>query len=421
MSGDSNGDSPRRTVATFRRGWWPGWIWAVPIAAVGIVLWLSLRAISSSGTSVTVVFDKAAGMTANSTKVMYDGLKVGSLSDIHLDPDGRHVDTTLDIDDSVSQYLTSGTRFYLQGARPSLSDPASLKAIVSGPTIAMVPGSGKPARHFVGLDGPPPTAFAASVSYRLHFDGAVGGLKVGAPVTLRGFTVGDVTDVQLSVDAQTGRISTPVTIALDPTRFHIRGDKPVNGHWTPVMNAVLDTLVQHGLRAALTQSPPLIGSQQITLRRVADAAPARLITSGPQPEIPTVAGGGAGGLMHKLDKLPIDRIGDNVRAITAHLKQLVSSPKLEDSLDHLDHTLAGLDRTVHQVGPKVGPMIQRLRQAAGQIDDTARAARRVMGDSPASPDGNLKQTLNELTQAARAMRSLADYLDRHPEALLQGR
>lgn len=434
--------SANETSATQRQAWGPGWIWAVPIAAVGIVLWLTLRVLSTSGTSVTVVFNQAAGMNADSTKVEYRGLQVGSVTDVHLDDSGRHVITTLNIDDSVKHDLTTGTQFYLEGANPSLTNPASLKAIISGPTIILVPGKGKAARRYVGIEGTPPTPFATTLRYRLHFNGAVGGLIAGAPVTLRGFTVGDVVSVKLTVDANTGEIATPVIIVLDPTLFHIQGRQAVNGDWAPVMNAVLAKLVQNGLRASLTQSPPLIGAQQIVLKTVQDATPASLDTSGTIPEIPVVSGNALGGLVAKLGKLPIGEIGDNVRTITARLKLLVSSPKLQNSLDHLDRALASLDKTLHTAGPQVAPMIKSmrrtsdqigttaqaarkiilsLRQTSDQIDATAQAARRIIGGGPAAPNGNLQQALDELTQAARAMRSLADYLDQHPEALIQGR
>lgn len=431
------------TSANQRQAWGPGWIWAVPLAAVGIVLWLTLRVLSSSGTTVTVVFDQAAGMNADSTNVEYRGLKVGSVTDVHLDDSGRHVIATLDIDDSVKHDLTTGTQFYLEGASPSLSNPASLKALISGPTIVLAPGKGKAARHYVGIEGTPPKPFAATVRYRLHFNGAVGGLIAGAPVTLRGFTVGDVVSVKLTVDASTGNITTPVTIVLDPTRFHIQGAPAVaDANWAPLMNAVLTKLVQHGLRASLTQSPPLIGAQQVVLKTVPDAAPASLDTSGTIPGIPVVSGNALGGLVTKLGKLPIDEIGDNVRTITARLKLLVSSPKLQNSLDHLDGALASLDKTLHTAGPQVAPMIKSLRQTSAQInataeaarkiikslrqtsdqiDATAQSARKIIGGGAAAPNGNLQQALDELTQAARAMRTLANYLDRHPEALIRGR
>jgi paraquat-inducible protein B len=35
--------------------------------------------------------------------------------------------------------------------------------------------------------------------------------------------------------------------------------------------------------------------------------------------------------------------------------------------------------------------------------------------------GDLRQTLEQVDRAAQSLRSLTDYLERHPEALLRGR
>jgi paraquat-inducible protein B len=53
------------------------------------------------------------------------------------------------------------------------------------------------------------------------------------------------------------------------------------------------------------------------------------------------------------------------------------------------------------------------------------AARGLVSNKPleqsAPGTGNLSDTLYELNRAARSLRELADYLDRHPEALLHGK
>lgn len=41
--------------------------------------------------------------------------------------------------------------------------------------------------------------------------------------------------------------------------------------------------------------------------------------------------------------------------------------------------------------------------------------------SGTATQNGLENTVQEITQAARAVRSLADYLDRHPQALIHGR
>ncbi|HEU0195905.1 MAG TPA: MlaD family protein [Nevskiaceae bacterium] len=415
---------PRRTVATFHKSWWPGWIWGIPVAAVGVVLWLSLRALSTGGTTITVIFAEAAGMSPGSTTVTYRGLDVGALKHLHLDASGQHVVAQFNIDDSAKRWLDTGTQFYLVGAHPSLSNPSTLKAIISGPSIVMVPGAGKPARRFIGVEGVPPLPLTVRVPYALAFDGAVGDLQIGAPVTLRGFTVGEVTGVQLDVDPHTGKISTPVTIALDPTRLHLDGVNPADGHWQSAMDAALAQMVKSGLRAALTRDPPLIGSPQVRLETLPHAPPATLVaSSGKLLEIPTAPPSGPTAIMAKLNHLPVSditTIANNVRSITARVNALVGSPQIKNSLAHLDHALAGLDRAVGQAGPQIAPTIASLRATAQQIDATARSAQRLAGGA-AAPNGNVRQALQELTRTARAVRSLADYLERHPNALITGR
>ena len=160
-----------------RRSWWPGWIWAVPIAAVGIVLWLLLRSISSRGIDVTVTYNDAAGMQPGDTRVMYHGLEVGRVTSVALASDDWHVLVHLDIDRQLAPKINTGTRFVLEGAHPSFADLSSLRALIAGPTIVMVPGPGGAARQFIGTEGGPRETLAVSLPYRVSFDGAVGQLK----------------------------------------------------------------------------------------------------------------------------------------------------------------------------------------------------------------------------------------------------
>jgi paraquat-inducible protein B len=421
------GAPPLRTATGRRRSLWPGWIWAVPLAAIGIVVWLLLRALSSRGIDVTVSFDNAAGMSVNNTRVYYRGLEVGAVRNLRLAPDGRHVIATLDIDGDLAPYVNSGTQFYLEGAHPSLSDPSSLKSIISGPSIELTPGTGAPARRFVGREGEPPERFAVTLPYLVTFGAPFGGIKAGSPVMLGGFSVGEVASNELATLPRTGRIETRLVVLLDPTRFHIEGIRtPEN--WSAVMNTALGALVRHGLRASVTQTPPLIGSPQITLEIVPGAQPAELDTTGRYPSIPTVESGGIQAFAAQVGRVPIAQIGENVRAITARIRALSASPQLDESLRHLDRTLAELDATAQQSGPQLAPTlksvrqtVEALRRSAAEMDRTAAAADILLNGSSAPPGGNVQQTLQELSEAARAIRALADYLDEHPEALIRGR
>lgn len=425
-----NGAHSRRTQAEVRRSAWPGWIWSVPIAAFGVAGWLGIRALAQEGETVTVTFDNAYGMKPDDTAVTLRGVKVGAVSDVALAPDGRHVEARLKIDRAEDRYLRSGTQFFLRGAQPDFSDPASIKAMLSGPEIVMEPGPGKPMTHFEGSDRRPalPPSHGPNVTYVVRFEGAVGELKEGADVELRGFHVGTVTSVHLNYDAGTGSLSTPVQIALDPSRLGIVGvPPPANGDWRPLVDSMLKRLVAEGLRARLAQDPPLVGSRKVNLDFVTGASSPMLASDNGVPVIPSVSSADldeitsrADNVIKKIDRLPITETGEEVRSIAAHVNALSSSPQIRDSLVHIDRAVTQIDRTLQQVSPQIGPLVTQLRETANAADQTVAAANRTLGGDAASQN-DLPAAMRELTNTARSIRALADYLDRHPEALIRGR
>ncbi len=276
------------------------------------------------------------------------------------------------IDKYIKKYLFTGTQFWLEGANPSLSDLSSLKGVITGPTIILQPGDGTPSRHFVGLDHRPSILQSRDklVHYTMSFEGAVGQIGSDAPVTLRGFTVGMVEGIALNYDAATHQLETPVTIALDPKQFHIRGGiQPVNGQWKPVMDMVLEQLIGEGMRGQLTQSPPLVGSYNVSLDFVAGASNAHLTKVGSMTQIPTASTSGANSIIQRVNNVPIDKIAQQILEITNQVREIVSSPSLHDSIKHLDHTLADLDRTVRIAGPQITQFVRSLRETAGEILD----------------------------------------------------
>lgn len=425
-----NSARPRRTQAEVRRSVWPGWIWSVPIAALGVAGWLGIRALVHGGETVTVTFANAYGMKPDDTNVMLRGVKVGTVSDVALAPDGLHIQAKLKIDGAEKKYLRSGTKFFLRGAQLDFSDMSSIKALLSGPEIVMEPGPGKPTDHFEGSDRRP--ALAAQhgpiVKYVVRFDGAVGELEDGAAVELRGFHVGTVTSVHLNYDAGTGALSTPVQIALDPSALGIiNAPPPANGDWRPLVDNMLKRLVAEGLRARLARDPPLVGPRKVTLDFVAEASGATITAGNGMPVIPSVApsdidaiASRADQVIKKINGLPIKETGEQIHSIAARVNALSSSPQIKDSLTHIDRAVTQIDRTLQQVSPQIGPLVAQLRETASAADQAVAAANHTLGGDVTSQN-DLPAALRELTDTARSIRALADYLDRHPEALVRGR
>jgi paraquat-inducible protein B len=416
-----------RVHAGVRHGWWPGWIWAIPIAALLVVIWLGARTLLAGGTDITIRLTDAHNLKKENTDVVLRGTQVGHVTGIELTPDGTAVIVSASIDKDAAKFLTMGTRFWLQGANPSLGNLSSLGSLLSGPTIIMDPGPGRKARHFLGLERAPidPSVTEQPLLYEISVDSDAGALAGGDPVTLRGFTVGEVRDVGFAYDPATGELATPATLALYPSLFHVKGERAA-----PTAAQVageIERLLHMGLRARLTRDPPLVGRYEVSLQRepgtAAQTDPAAQ-TEPPTggnglPQIPMATGGDIASIVDRINKVPIERIAQNALDTTHNLATLTSSPKLKDAIVQLDAALKQIHGVTAKAGPQVPVLIRSLRRAAADLDGTAKSADHLM--SGTATQNGVTNTVEEITEAARAVRSLADYLDRHPEALIRGR
>jgi paraquat-inducible protein B len=550
-----------RTAAIETRSRWPGLVWALPLAALLIVAYLGVQALAHGGVDVVVAFDSVADAKPGDTQVVYKGLSIGHVTKVALSRDRQHVDMTLRLQSSAKPLLRAGTKFWLVGAKPSLTDIDSLRAALAGVTIGLAPGDGAPTRRFEGLDQPPQVlpgtagsaytlvssqvgaarpgasvfyhglevgkvtdvdllgrnnfttrifvtspydrfvrggtlfynASAVQISlsggslstqlapgnaalgggvefdtppdaldqaqappgarfplfqdkghaiagprgpqvfYRILFNDPVGELEVGAPVMLRGFQIGSVTSRNLDIDPKTGALLTPVTIGVEPERLHPQ-DGPIP-NLTPQIIAATDmamaSLIHVGYRARLSQNPPLVGGRVVDLILSSGAPKASLDERRTDAEFPTLPSASSGDLasltakvddiLSKVQQVPIVEIGQDVRQLTSHLSALVSSPELKDSMAHLDSSLGQLDDMMKQVRPKVGPLIDNLNQTADQVQKLATSANAIVSGDGSTQDASLPGALRQLTDAARSLRSLADYLSRHPEAVIRGK
>jgi paraquat-inducible protein B len=167
----------------------------------------------------------------------------------------------------------------------------------------------------------------------------------------------------------------------------------------------------------------LVGQRVIELDFVQNAPPARLVRVKPYPQLPTVAGGGfeeiatsAGRFLDKVSALPLDRLVEEIRNMVTNADGLIASPDVKHSLHELDRTLANTEHLTHDAQMQVGPLFAGINSAAEQLKGTIA----LLGSDPRSSNDMLR-TLTELKDAARSIRVLADYLERHPESLLRGK
>jgi paraquat-inducible protein B len=276
-----------------------------------------------------------------------------------------------------------------------------------------------------GLSGP-------TIRYEFAFDADAGVLDETSAVTLLGYQIGEVESTRLAYSARTGAPYGIATAVIYPQQMHLdigTDTKSTPDDWRATTDEALTRLIHLGYRGRLQQSPPVLGDQSIALVRTVGASPAQLLTDGDIPRFPSAPGSSnldditakADVFLNRLDTVPFEDIGANLKRITGNLDRLMSSPQLNDSLTHLHSTLTSIDKLLHDVQPQIGPLIGKLNDAAADLAGTATALRQVAESGGPDEDANLPYAVRQITEAARSVKALTDYLDRHPEALIRGK
>jgi len=342
------------------------------------------------------------------------------------------------------QYVHDGSRFWnasgvslqlgTEGVRLQLE---SLKALLLGGIAFDTPEESRRT-----VSGPVPAVFtlypseqaAKDQAYGRHvkalayFEGSVSGLGVGAPVTFQGLRIGQVTGVELEYDPASDTIRAPVRFEIQPERI---ADVEPAARRGPVENARL--LVARGLRAQLQSANMLTGQMQVALEMVPDAAPAELKIEGDILVLPTVPGQIAGAmaavsqLLVRLEKLPLDRMGESLEATFQGINQIVNGAELRQSLASLQETLAGTQEVMKRLNDGMAPTLQQLPAIVANLQGTLTQANRLLASVDRGYGDNsrfsrdLERLMLQLNDTARSLRALTDLLNRHPEALIRGR
>ena len=258
-----------------------------------------------------------------------------------------------------------------------------------------------------------------SITYVVYFDGSIAGLNVGAPVVFRGVEVGSVTDIQVVVDPGDMSVRIPVLIELEPDRI-----TRVSGKSEPRKN--LELLVERGLKAQL-QLQSLVTGQLMVAFDLHPDKPIRYVgVDDKYPELPTIPTS-LQEISKTIENLPIDELFKKLLLTVEGMEKVVNSPELLESVGTLNQTLKDLQILLHNVDKEVKPLTSTIKETSEaakatleQADRTLYLVEDILAED-SEPRHELVTTLKELSAAARSIRALADYLERHPEALIHGK
>ena len=161
-----------------------------------------------------------------------------------------------------------------------------------------------------------------------------------------------------------------------------------------------------------------------------DAPPAKVVYDREHPELPTVPAplemitASLSQLLNKFEKLPIEEIGSSLKNTVQGAERLVNSEQIKQALIELNQTLQNARQISENFNTTITP---QLYSAVAQLNNTLQQAQKTLADagSVVNPDSplyrELRRALKELGDAAQSIRTMADYLERHPDALLYGK
>lgn len=313
------------------------------------------------------------------------------------------------------------------------------------------------------------------IRYVMFFDGSLKGLQVGSPVVMNGVKIGEVTDIRVVSNPATLQFYSPVYIEIEANKIRIVGeDNGVFGGLEPKNRHTLlyRPLMEKGMKAQLVLQSFVTGQLWISLGYHPDK-PIRLVGLVKDvPEIPTVPTT-LEEMQKTVENLPLKEIAGKLDNVITGINRIVNSPELQRTFVNMERTLGNVDRLAKHVDSQVEPLSADVRQtmeaargtlgeankalasaqgalaqaektlafnegvparvadsllatlasARSSLEDSRKALVEVRGLSSQSVylGYEVSSTLKEMKSLSRSIRSLSDYLERHPESLIRGK
>jgi paraquat-inducible protein B len=279
--------------------------------------------------------------------------------------------------------------------------------------------------------------FTRSTTFVVFFPESVRGLQIGSPVTFRGVPLGQVTGIEAFMTGKDVGIDIEVTFQVDLDRIH---DPSGVVRQLRAMGAAeaAKTLAEQGLRAELQSTSLVTGQLYIDLDFHPDLPPRMVDMHTRYPQLPTaptklqLLGDKVERLATALADVPVDEIARNLSQALAAVRDLARAPEIRTAIvaagaagEGLSRTLASVDRLVAEVRTKVDAADVKL--VVSDLHTTLDAAQKGLLQIQSTLQGatgaqrELSHTLSEIARAAAAVRTLADYLERNPSALVEGK
>lgn len=368
--------------------------------------------------------------------VYYRRLNVGQVIGYDLAKDGKSVDIKVFVNAPYDKYVTGSTRFWQasgidisMGANGINVHTQSLASLLAGGIAFETPLYPQAAEQ--AAENTAFTLFdnqeAATAKNGLHadpyvliFNESLRGLSVGAPVSYLGIEIGEVKQIGLYYDPKASAFKAHVLILYYPERFFSRFDNReiVERNRPKTLQESHDDWqrqIDHGLRAQLHMGNIVTGQLYIALDYFPHAPKVKVDWKKDPPQLPVIPSGLAEfqvkvtKILNKIEKIPFDDIGKDAKKAIA---------TLDETLKDAKKVLGRIDT---EIVPEVKTTVENLKRAVAAAERALVNADKTLVGPDAPANQELREALQEIAGAARALKVFVEYMDSHPEAFIRGK
>ncbi len=290
------------------------------------------------------------------------------------------------------------------------------------------------------------------------FPGSVKGLSVGSPVLFRGVDIGSVASIRLYHNHKTRQSLVPVYIDLKQEVLELMKQGKEEKELTKEEAlGFMVLMIKQGLYARLTLENLVSGRQLVEFEIDPNIKIKLTGIDKNYLEIPTVESD-LNKLQNLFKSIPLKKLTENLVITVTEINKMFASEKYRGVLHNINEAIAGSRRLVDSLNSQIPPLVEsgreRLDQAEvllnttetqleltrlstnlnHQLTQLTQSADKAFKKSDETFENinaivdkqsvarhNLEQSLQELSRAAKSFRVFTEYLERHPEAIIQGK
>ena len=120
-------------------------VWIIPLVAIVLAGWMIFKHYDSKGYEIIVTVESGDGLSIGKTPLVYNGIKIGHISDMSIHPgDISLIDVSILVDKSARGVSREGNVFWKVEPKLSLTEVSGLSTILSGVYIGIMPNTKDP-------------------------------------------------------------------------------------------------------------------------------------------------------------------------------------------------------------------------------------------------------------------------------------